>query len=530
LAQIASPGQASQVLWSLSLLLMKAVSLIISVAVSTLQVAAAGYSCASEATFGAVVSPGRKGLSVDDTTFVNCSQNILQHWPHTGFQYDPAQQVKSIRVFKPWDAEWPQELRQQAWRNLVDFVHRYDVQVLLGTSIGCKEAGDRQIWEWAKELIQLIGHEHLMGLAIGNELEIYHRFMKELHVDAACLQNIWDGGYAWYWFQKVVSEFDAMGYVATPITSVFGGLALAGNGSTFYDIPEARVDTLLSQISRKYKERFVFTFNFYPYFDPTLELDENSEDRCSDALESSLCFQPECNLPYTTAIARRKMTNLTGNPNWRMWLGELGWSARYTSSLKSDMSKCKQFSSLQSFQTFYKGFLGWNLSISNSTHPLTPPEHVFWFTMRDSYVFGILEYFGMVSNCSDITCKIRQADVPDFPFTGTVEERWEPSLSPGHLFAVANSLQVMASSVNEQAQDSRFAQICTILGICALFPLTVGAGLASASYYGSLEKKEVFTSRLGKVLGRTTESAVSTAKESTPMSLRSRVGSPVTCQ
>ncbi|CAE8611534.1 unnamed protein product [Polarella glacialis] len=100
------------------------------------------------------------------------------------------------------------------------------------------------------------------------------------------------------------------------------------------------------------------------------------------------------------------MTNLTGNPDWPMWLGEVGWSSRYTESLLSDMKKCKDFSSAEVFQTFYQGFLGWNLSISNLTEPLTPPEQVFWFTMRDSSVFGIPEYFGLVSKCGDSRCKM----------------------------------------------------------------------------------------------------------------------------
>ncbi|CAE8743931.1 unnamed protein product [Polarella glacialis] len=401
---------------------------------------AATFSCASELFLGDVVSASQKGLALDDMTAANCSNQLLQNWPHTGFHYDPATKVKSIRIFKPWAHEWPEEHRAEAWKSLVTYIRNNNVKVLLGTSIGCIEDMDRQTWEWAKELLQMMGPEHLLGLAIGNELEMFHIFTKELNVDAKCLKKLWDGDYAWNWFKQVVSEFDAMGYARTPVTSIFGGLALGGNTSFFYDTPEARVNTFLSKAVSEYKMRYVFTFNFYPYFDPHLDMDDHTEDQCTASLAYSLCWEPNCNLPETTAVARKKMTNLTGNPDWPMWLGEVGWSSRYTASLLSDMKKCKDFSSAEVFQTFYQGFLGWNLSISNLTEPLTPPEQVFWFTMRDSSVFGIPEYFGLVSKCHDSHCKMTQ-DKPymvSSPQSGsTGQGKKSTAGSAGHRFATS---------------------------------------------------------------------------------------------
>ncbi|CAE8628450.1 unnamed protein product [Polarella glacialis] len=239
-------------------------------------------------------------------TAANCSNQLLQTWPHTGFHYDPATKVKSIRIFKPWAHEWPEEHRAEAWKSLVTYIRNNNVKVLLGTSIGCNEDMDRKTWEWAKELLQMMGPEHLMGLAIGNELEMFHIFTKELNVDAQCLKKLWEGDYAWSWFKQVVSEFDAMGYASTPITSIFGGLALGGNTSFFYDTPQARVNTFLSKAVSEYKMRYVFTFNFYPYFDPHLDMDDHTEDQCTGSLAYSLCWEPNCNLPETTAVARKK--------------------------------------------------------------------------------------------------------------------------------------------------------------------------------------------------------------------------------
>ncbi|CAE8694178.1 unnamed protein product [Polarella glacialis] len=106
------------------------------------------------------------------------------------------------------------------------------------------------------------------------------------------------------------------------------------------------------------------------------------------------------------------------------------------------MKKCKDFSSDKVFQTFYQGFLGWNLSISNLTEPLTPPEQVFWFTMRDSSVFGIPEFFGLVSKCGDSHCKMTQ----DKPYvtsrmqpqsSRTGQEEKSTAVSPGHRSATS---------------------------------------------------------------------------------------------
>jgi len=377
------------------------------------------YNCHSHMFLGSMVKPDQKGIALDDDTAVNCSGEMLNSWPHTSARYLPAEKVSSLRVFRAWAPEWPEAKRAQAWQELASYVKKNNIQVLLGTSITCFPDEDKQAWEWTKELIHLIGREHLIGLSIGNELELVHMFREWFKADDACLERLWDGNYTLDWFREVVTDFDAMGYADIPITSIFGGFALTGNTSTFLDAPMAQVNPFLSTVYSEYKDRFIFGFNLYPYFDPKLKLDKNTDDQCEGTLSSTLCWDAECNLPQQIAVARQKITKLTGNPNHRFWLTEVGWSTKYSQSLKSRMKKCKQFSTPKSALTFYKGFLSWNMSISKPSEPLVPPERAFWFSMRDSPQLGFLEHFGLVEKCNDAYCKevedVHALTIPEAP-------------------------------------------------------------------------------------------------------------------
>ncbi|CAE8608459.1 unnamed protein product [Polarella glacialis] len=332
--------------------------------------------------------------------------DIPKTWPNSGSGHEDAAGVRSLRLFKAWSPAWPPEGRLASWKRLVKYIHQNDVLLLLGTSISCDVESDKQQWEWAKELMKMVGKRHILALAIGNEVEYLHEFRFDLNISDECLDRVWKDNYAFNWFNQVVSEVDEMGFQAIPITTVFGGLSLNSTSEPFRNIPHGQVNTFMSQAVEKYQKRFVFTFNLYAYFDPFLRLDNGTEDQCTEALAEALCWRPECILPQAIAAARRKLTNLTGDPNWSMWIGETGWASHVADSLRSDMSHCLQWSSMDSFKESYRGFLDWNLSISNVTSPLAPPEHVFYFTVHNSQVRGFSEYFGLVPNCGDRSCKI----------------------------------------------------------------------------------------------------------------------------
>jgi len=357
----------------------------------------------------------RKGLALDDTTFGNCSGKIPQYWPNTG------EAVTSLRLFKAWDPEWPGEDRLPAWSNIADYVKTSNAKVLVGTSISCNKSYDAMSWQWTKEFLKMLGPDHIMGVAIGNELEMLSLFREshpELKITDECLEEIFSGGYFWEQFKKDVEELDVLGFAGTPITSVFGGYSLAGK--PFIDTSVAQIGTFLRKAVKTYGKRFAFTFNFYPYFDASMKLDAGTEDRCTKAVSSSTCWQSNCIVPKTISVARERMHKLTGSWDSTLWIGETGWSSPYSPSLKvsgSPMASCPAWSSLPTLQTFYEGFLSWDLNIGGK---YTPPDHVFYFTVRDSKVFGIMEHFGLVPTCEEQVCRLTGSSTSNLASTNVL--------------------------------------------------------------------------------------------------------------
>jgi hypothetical protein len=187
------------------------------------------------------------------------------------------------------------------------------------------------------------------------------------------------------------------------------------------------------------------------------------------------------------------------------------------------MKKCREFSSVEAYQQFYKGFAAWDLSISNSSDPLTAPEHVFWFTMRDSYVFGILEYFGLVANCGDWQCKITDANLHDIPLMGTKTSKTSEDILPGHFYSVASHLHEMRLIQDQEAKRPSLHSILAVASIIGVAGLGV-VGLASSLVLRQSRKKDVAQVAKAQTFGHSSEQTVS---QVTPSSLRVRVGTPV---
>ena len=189
------------------------------------------YNCQGHLFLGQVAESAKKGLTVDDTTVANCSGQLLEYWPQSSpSDYMPSKRVKLMRLFRAWAPEWPEVERYPAWTRVASYIRKHNAGVLVGTTVSCSEDEDKQSWQWTKELLTLIGREHVIGLSIGNELDIWHLFRKELKVDDACLHRLRDGGYTLTWFRRVVFEFDAMGYKHVPVTTALAGLAVAPTG------------------------------------------------------------------------------------------------------------------------------------------------------------------------------------------------------------------------------------------------------------------------------------------------------------
>merc|ERR1711920_465851 len=113
--------------------------------------------------------------------------------------------------------------------------------------------------EWTKNLIRMLQPENILGLAIGNELELLADKSKT-EIPHSCVVELWDKGRLWKTFDRFVTEFDAMGdeYKNVPVTSVFTGTITEGN--PFMNIRgRATVQEFLLQATRKYYTRYVFT-------------------------------------------------------------------------------------------------------------------------------------------------------------------------------------------------------------------------------------------------------------------------------
>jgi len=282
-------------------------------------------------------------------------------------------------------------------------------RVLVGTQITCDEAADDRDWSHVLTMLRLLGPDHVLGLAVGNELDQLH--MKE-GVTLDCVNTLWSGRL----LKKVVSRMDDVraldGFQHLPITSVFTADVVWNTGLTpFKDTDTVRVNTFLTQVVAL-EPTWVFTLNFYPYFDPNNLLDPDGL-HCKKALANCKCFDKETCLNLVGIIqARKAITRLTGNASRSLWVGEVGWSAPMASTLDTAVRACKEFSGHKMLYDYYSNFLAWDLSIAQSKPwmGLVGPEIAFYFTLRDSANFGHEEYFGLIGKCHDKTCKLNKAN------------------------------------------------------------------------------------------------------------------------
>jgi len=386
-----------------------AVLLIVVLVVLTILLASSGggvagrhfYHCRSDLELGPVLADKRKGLAVDDDTYLRCPASIPAVWPNT---YEP---LSSIRLFKAWDSNWPDAEQQASWQAVVDLVKSSNMKVLIGTQISCSEEADDADWANVKTLLQMLGPEHVMGVAIGNELELLQYKDKDI-VPHSCVQRIW-GGYLIRKIDEHVRELDSLsGFSHVPITSAFGGAMLSTE--PFWNVPGAKVLDLFQTVIRKYGSRWVYSLNIYPYFDPSNYLDHGSTDQCSQSLSRSLCWDEPatCLFPAIVQTMRQRM-RMVSKKNNVLWVTETGWSWPMSDTLKGKpLSRCADFSSERALREFYSGFLSWNMQINGSQGP----DHVFYFTARDSNNFGHHEYFGLVTDCGETMCKLQAGGTP----------------------------------------------------------------------------------------------------------------------
>lgn len=357
--------------------------------------ASADYRCESLLKFSHVVETRRKGLAIDDGTFSECAERIPHLWPNTDMP------VTSLRLFKAWDSAWPADRAMHAWKAIADFATRFGAKVLVGTQISCNEAEDDRDWANVLQLLRLLGPERVMGVAVGNELELL-QFKDKRLVPDACVERVWGGGYFVRKFDQRVLDLDMLGgFEDVPVTSVFS--ATIASEYPFCNVSKAPVLAFFQHVIRRYGARWVYSVNVYPYFDPSNQLDPGSP-HCAGALQRSLCWNDadHCLLAGITKSLRERMQAMGSNDV--LWVTETGWSSPMAGTLRDKpIGVCAEFSSEASFRQYYEGFLSWDLTTSG----VRGADHIFYFTPRDSNNFGVGENFGLISSCGDSACKLQ---------------------------------------------------------------------------------------------------------------------------
>lgn len=367
--------------------------------------------CISDAFTGATAAMSRKGFTIDDTTLHYCAGKVPELWPNSEAP------VTSMRMFRAWSQGWQKNFRDQGWHDFVQVVKQNGIKVLVAAPITCNTTADEEDWEWTKTLMKLLGREHIMGFAVGNELER----LSGLEI-LACVEDIWDRGRLWQQFRKHVREIDEMGFQDVPVTSAFTAEIVYKEEQPFENRPGvALVNDFLSNATREYGTRFVFTLNIYPYFDPSLKLDPGHRISCRAAMRKALCWKPGCLGVETMIRARQRIFQLTRSNSSLLWIGEIGWSSPMAENLGTEMRQCPEFSSPQALLSFYEGFLRWNMSIGGEWRG---PDHAFYFTLRDAMNFARQEHFGLMTTCENVTCKLVSGNWTNWNVVNPVGTMW----------------------------------------------------------------------------------------------------------
>jgi len=327
-------------------------------------------------------------------------------WPNTN------QPVTSFRIFKAWQSDWTETDKHLAWQHVADYTKSLNAKALVGTQISCSEASDDADWADVLALLKMLGPEHVMGVSIGNEIDL---LWQNAGVTADCVQNMWQGGYLQKKFVQRIQSIDALdGFqgVQIPVTTILSEYSLAG--TPFVNDPaKAMVNTFLTQMTAAYKSRFVFSFNNYPYFDSS-----NKYLTSANALARDTCFKDEnttagpCLFPDVTKNFRKRMQLLNSGDN-KLWVAETGWSSPVATTLPEPVKSWPEFSSASAFRTTYENFLSWDMTLNG----IKGPDHVFYFTMRDAPAFGgSMEGFGLIGDelgdqklCAETKCKIQNS-------------------------------------------------------------------------------------------------------------------------
>jgi len=346
-----------------------------------------------------VVAGHRKGLAIDDATWDWCPGKIPVTWPATDSAM--GNRVGYVRLFRPSSAS------KDGLRMLKKFLAYNSAKALVGTPVTCNQESDDEEWKSTVEALRILGPEHVLGVAIGNELDLLHTQPNN------CSGDVWG-----YFKRNFKSRVESLLYlhggafanisVTTVTADVIlkcGDPSCSPQNMTFHS-DFADVLKFIHQVVPA--EKYVMSLNLYPYFKPCSPLDHalmSPVFSCEQWTALAVCSDSEKCVVRQSLIATRlaleRVLGKTGR-NTRLWIGEIGWAAPQSRTLTTaactpfkDGRKreiCSTWSTESSKQTAYTGFLNWDLSVSPG---MLPVELAFWFSVRDSNNFGVAEHFGL---------------------------------------------------------------------------------------------------------------------------------------
>jgi len=349
------------------------------------------FACESEELFWTLEAMESKGLCLDDVSFRDCAGELPTVWPNTKFS-----PVKTLRLYRPWDSSWGSEyLRTKAWTKLVDWVKENNVRVVLGTEVTCNQMNDEEMWFWNIELMKLLGKDHVMGVAVGNEMDMFRA--TGASEETACSDELWESRY-WDTLKRRVNDLDLNGFLDTKVTAAWSMGVLGAVETPFKEDGTAKANTLVKKAYEKWPHRWVWTFNTYSIWDRSLW--PSSTQECVEKTKEAVDVQP---VQAVLAEVRRRIKMITGNDDDPLWIGEIGWASPAPQSLSEALDVCPDFGSVIALRDAYKNFLAWDLSMDRG---LKGPDHAFYYTIRDDPKRG--SGFGLMGSCKERQCKVQK--------------------------------------------------------------------------------------------------------------------------
>jgi hypothetical protein len=250
--------------------------------------------------------------------------------------------------------------------------------------------------------LALLGEERILGISIGNELDLGADFGA--------------GDALWPCVRERLQErvLDLQSFAGgrfrdVPVTTIFSEHSfLTPDGSEWVVNPLADPDTITLKARvaetlsflQSLPGNFVYGFNSYSYFSPC---PPSSEISCVEWQQQATCFDgPHCS-PIRKLQGIRRVVDKFDSSLGRatpspLWIGEMGWSSPAADTNAVDCSaygtqSCPGWSNFDMFRTYYRNYLSWNMTIGDG---LIPPEYAFYFAIRDAALFGQSEHFGLV--------------------------------------------------------------------------------------------------------------------------------------